>query len=279
MAEKPTLKVACVQISSGDDIATNTARAEHFIREAAAGGAQLICLPENVFLMQDAKQPRSPIADEAHPAIAHMRELASELGCWLLVGSVQVAAPHGDKAFNRSLLINPQGEVASQYDKIHLFDVQLPGGESYKESDRITPGNKAVMAETPWGKMGLSVCYDVRFPQHYREMAQKGAEILTVPAAFTHTTGQTDWEPLLRARAIENLAFVVAPAQCGEHPGGRRTWGHSLVIDPYGKVLADGGEKEGVVFADLDLSLPAKRRSEVPSLEASASAHASAARM
>jgi predicted amidohydrolase len=204
-------------------------------------------------------------AEQSDPGLAAFRELASELGIWLLIGSLAIKLSD-DKLANRSFLINAQGEVAARYDKIHMFDVDLPNGESYRESKNYQPGITAMVAETPWGALGMSVCYDLRFPNLYRELAQAGAKMLTVPAAFTRTTGQAHWHILLRARAIESGCFVFAPAQCGIHADGRETFGHSLVVAPWGEILSDGGEAPGIIMADIDLSRIKTARSAVPSL-------------
>jgi predicted amidohydrolase len=191
--------------------------------------------------------------------------LASELGVWLLLGSTAIAAGPG-KVFNRSLLFDPGGKITARYDKIHLFDVTLGGGESYRESETVEPGAKAVLAEGPMGaKLGLTICYDLRFPDLYRRLAQAGADILTAPSAFTRPTGEAHWEILLRARAIENGAFMVAPAQGGRHEDGRSTWGRSMIIDPWGKILAKLDHDEpGFITADLDLNLVAEARAKIP---------------
>ena len=188
-----------------------------------------------------------------------------ETGAWLLIGSLSIAV-EGGKVANRSLLVDPTGNIVARYDKIHLFDVDLGETESYRESATIAPGDRAVLAETPWGPLGMTVCYDLRFPQLYRTLAQRGALFLSIPAAFTRTTGRAHWHILQRARAIENGAFVFAPAQCGTHAEGRETYGHSLIVDPWGAVLADGGEEPGIVFAEIDPAAVASARNRIPSL-------------
>ena len=206
-----------------------------------------------------------PHAEPAHPALAHFRALAEELGAWLLLGSLAITAGPG-KIFNRSYLVTAQGAIAAHYDKLHLFDVDLADGESYRESALIEPGGAAVLAATPWATLGLTVCYDLRFAQLYRSLAQAGAEVLTVPAAFTKTSGQAHWHVLLRARAIETGCFVLAPCQCGDHGGGRETYGHSLIVDPWGRVLAEGGEETGFITAKIDLAEVEKARAMIPAL-------------
>lgn len=260
-------KVACAQITADREFDPNIATLERMIRRAREEGADLIALPENATMIEPIPSAalRKALPEERHPGLAAFRELARETGAWLLVGSLSVKLTSG-KIANRSLLLDPKGEIAARYDKIHLFDVQLRDDEGYRESETVEPGAKAVVAETPWAKLGLTVCYDVRFPQLYRMLAQAGAEVLTVPSAFTRTTGKAHWHTLLRARAIETGCFVVAPAQWGEHAEGRKTYGHSLVVDPWGEVLADGGEGEGLVFAEIDPSEVQKARRRIPSL-------------
>jgi predicted amidohydrolase len=204
-------------------------------------------------------------SESDHPALGAFRELARETGAWILGGSITVRAGPG-KVANRSLLLDPGGEIAGRYDKIHMFDVDLPGGESYRESDTYEPGRATCVARTPWGGLGMTVCYDLRFPWLYRDLALAGADFLSVPSAFTRPTGTAHWSVLLRARAIETGCFVFAPAQCGEHAGGRKTYGHSLIVDPWGAVLAEAGEGVGVIVADIDPSRVAEVRTSVPSL-------------
>jgi predicted amidohydrolase len=209
--------------------------------------------------------------EESDPVLAGLREEAARLGVWLLIGSLALKTQEADGRFaNRSFLIDDTGEIRARYDKIHMFDVDVSPEETYRESDGFRPGTRAVLAETPWARIGLSVCYDVRFPHLYRRLAQAGAQILTVPAAFSHVTGAAHWEVLLRARAIETGCFVLAPAQTGTHAASRgkarRTHGHSLVVAPWGDVLADGGTAPGIVTVDLDLAEVAKARNRVPSL-------------
>lgn len=263
------LTLACVQTNCGSDMATNIAALSAMVRDAAAQGAQWVALPENTFLMEPpggARNTEYDFAADAHPGVKAMQALARELNVWVLIGSVALAVDDSGKRVNRSLLVDAQGNITAGYDKIHLFDVDLGNGERYAESARILPGDAAVLAATPWGKLGMSVCYDVRFPHLYRALAQAGATLLAVPAAFTEKTGQAHWHTLLRARAIENGCFVIAPAQWGAHPGNRRTYGHSLVIDPWGEILLDGGEGTGVHLATLDLSRIGSARGRMPSL-------------
>ncbi len=259
--------LACVQTNAGNDMAANIAAAGALARQARAQGAELIALPECVAMMEsDFQRIRATAAPEdSHPALAAFQALAAELAAWLLVGSLTVETGT-DRAANRSFLIDDTGGLVARYDKIHMFDVDLPGGESYRESKRYRPGEAAVLAATPWGALGLSICYDLRFPQLYRALAAAGAAFLAVPSAFTRQTGQAHWHVLLRARAIETGCYVFAPAQCGEHPGRRLTYGHSLIVGPWGEVLADGGETPGIVTAVIDPERVAQARARIPSL-------------
>jgi len=260
-------KAACVQMNSAAEIAPNLESASKFIRAAAADGAQLVMTPENTTLIEPnrahllAKTP----TEEAHPGVPHFSALAKELGVWLLIGSMPVRADE-KRIANRSFLYDPAGNIVARYDKIHMFDVDLPNGETYRESNGVRPGEQAVVAATPWGGLGLTICYDVRFAYLHRALAQAGAVMLTVPAAFTVPTGQAHWHVLLRARAIETGCFVFAPAQTGTHAEGRLTYGHSLIISPWGEVLADAGEAPGYIVAEIDLEQVHKARSMVPAL-------------
>ncbi len=264
------LTVACVQMNSTAHVAENIEAATALIREAASHGADFIALPENAFLMATGETFQQQVYPEAnHPAIVAMRKLAQEIRRWILIGSVMCREAGQEKCANRSVLINAAGNVAATYDKIHLFDVEIPGGESHYESHRIASGAQAVVADTPWGGVGLSVCYDVRFPHLYRDLAKNGAAILTVPAAFTRFTGEKGgWHVLNRARAMENGCFVLAPAQCGTHEGanGRQTYGHSLIIDSWGTILAEAGDAPGVIVAEIDTAKVAETRTVMPSL-------------
>lgn len=263
----PPLRVALVQVNAGPEIGPNLEQAGIFVRQAAAQGAQLVCLPENVSLMAQGREKIlarvKPEAD--HPGVPFFRDLAKETGTWIMTGTLGCLLPDGRVA-NRAFVIDPQGEIKARYDKIHMFDVDLAGGESYRESATYRPGEQAVVAPTPWGGLGLTICYDVRFAYLYRALAKAGASIITVPAAFTVPTGRAHWHVLLRARAIETGAFILAPAQTGIHDGGRGTYGHSVIISPWGEVLADAGEEPGIILADLDLSRVAEARRMVPSL-------------
>ena len=261
-------KAACVQLRSSDDVAENIRQTSALVREAAVRGAQFIATPENTTLMApDAGAKLAHSYDEAHdPALPVFSALAKELNVWLLIGSLAIKVSD-TKTANRSFLFSPDGAVAARYSKIHLFDVALESGETYRESNTVAGGNEAVVADTDFGTVGLTVCYDVRFPQLYRRLAQKGAFLFTVPSAFTVPTGQAHWHVLLRARAIENGAFVIAPAQGGLHANGRKTYGHSLIVSPWGEVLAEAGTDPGVIVAEIDPALSAEARAKVPSLQ------------
>jgi predicted amidohydrolase len=260
-------RAACVQLRSSDDVGENVRIASALIREAKAKGAQFVATPENTALMAPdggAKFERS-FSGDRDPALPAFSALAEELGIWLLIGSLAIKVSE-TKTANRSFLIDPKGSIAARYDKIHLFDVDLPSGEKYRESNTVASGDRAVLADLPWGKIGLTICYDLRFPQLYRALAQSGALILTVPSAFTETTGNAHWHVLLRARAIENGAFIVAPAQGGTHANGRQTYGHSLIVAPWGEILAEGGTEPSVIVADIDPALAVDARARVPNL-------------
>ena len=241
------------------------------IRQAVASGAQLILTPEATnFLIKDRAARDAVLADaETDLVVQGLRDLARELKVWLLVGSAIVKSGHegDDRAANRSILIDDTGAVVSAYDKLHVYDVDLPTGERWRESASIRPGDAAVVADTPWGRLGLTICYDVRFPHLHRALARAGASMIAVPAAFTVPTGEAHWETLLRARAIESGAYILAPAQAGEHEDGRRTWGRSTVVAPWGEVIARlDGDKPGVLFATLDFDAVTRAREAVPQL-------------
>ncbi len=260
-------RAACVQLCTSDDMAENIRVASALIREAAGKGARFVATPENTTLMAadaGAKLEKS-FAEEADPALPVFSDLAAELGIWLLIGSLAIKLSD-HKAANRSFLIDPKGAITARYNKIHLFDVALPEGEQYRESDSVAGGDVAVTADLPGGRIGLSVCYDVRFPQLYRALAEAGAFLFTLPAAFTETTGKAHWHVLVRARAIENGAYVVAPAQTGTHAGGRRTYGHSLIVSPWGEILAEAGPEPGVILAEIDPEKSRLARAQIPSL-------------
>ncbi len=259
--------VACVQNSAIDDVDHNIRDTSELVRNAVGDGADFVCLPEYFTCLEktDSLYIERGYRESEHPALENFRKLSLELKSWILLGSVAVKI--GDeKVANRSYLLNSSGEVVQTYDKIHLFDVALKRGESYKESTTVAPGNRACLAKLPWGRLGFSVCYDVRFPQLYRRLAQAGADFISIPAAFTATTGAAHWHVLVRARAIETGCYVFAPGQYGKRPWGRRTYGHSLIVDPWGEVLADAGEERGIVLAEIDPAKVAEARGMIPSL-------------
>ncbi len=260
-------RVACVQNCAGTETDPNLKDCVELVREAAGRGAAFILLPEYFTGLDIQGQILIPeaFAEADHPALPLFAGLAQDHRAWILLGSLAITLEGGAIA-NRSYLLDPDGAIAARYDKIHLFDVDLAGGESYRESATIAPGTCATVADLPWGRVGLSICYDLRFAQLYRALAKAGADFLTVPAAFTKTTGQAHWHVLLRARAIETGCFVFAPCQYGVHAGGRATYGHSLIVDPWGQVLADGGEERGVVVAEVDPAAVVRARAMIPAL-------------
>jgi len=262
-------RIALIQTRTPDTQADALAELEPLVRQAAAGGARLIATPEGSNLLQrDREKLQGVLAAPADDAVVQgLRALARELGVEILIGSALVRRPDG-LAANRALFIRADGGIAATYDKIHMFDVDLPTGESARESQLYTPGETAVVLGAEVGRLGLTICYDVRFPGLFRALARAGAEIIAVPAAFTRPTGEAHWEILLRARAIECGCYVIAPAQGGRHADGRGTWGHSIVVGPWGEVVAAFDHDEpGVLFADIDLEASAKARAAVPALK------------
>jgi deaminated glutathione amidase len=260
-------RLACVQVNAGNEIAPNLEIASQLTRQAAAEGADFISLPECVALLEPDRAAllRKSATAADHPALKAFTDLAGELGKWIHVGSLAVLS-EGGRVANRTFLIDPQGSVTATYDKIHMFDVDLDGGDSYRESNTYQPGDAAVMADLPWGAAGLTICYDVRFPALYTHLANAGAHFIGVPSAFTLKTGQDHWHVLLRARAIETGCWVFAAAQCGDHAGGRQTYGHSLIVDPWGEVVAEAGTEPGIIVAEIDPDRVAEARRSVPSL-------------
>lgn len=261
------VKAACIQMTSGPDIKQNLAEAERFIRKASNAGAKLIATPENTCQVRHPANQmleNAPTQDD-HPGIPLFSSLAKELDIWILIGSMTVKT--GSKLANRSFLFAPDGTIKSQYDKIHLFDVVLTTGDEYRESDIVTPGDKPVIAQTPWGGVGMTICYDVRFAYLYRRLAQQGASILSVPAAFTVPTGKAHWEILLRARAIETGSYILAPAQIGEHENGRKTWGHSMIVNPWGEIVTEKEEGTGIITANLNMAIVKRARQSIPALQ------------
>jgi predicted amidohydrolase len=261
--------IACVQTNTQNDMDYNISIAGLLINQAAGEGADLITTPENVFFMGNNAQELLDNAyyQDEHPAILKMQELADLLRVWILIGSVAVKVKNSDKLANRSIMINHKGQIIDIYDKIHLYDVKVSGGESHKESKRYLAGEKAVISKTKWCDIGMTVCYDLRFPHLYRKLSQSGAKIITVPSAFTKFTGKAHWHTLLQARAIENSCYIVAPAQTGKHPANRETFGHSLIIDPWGRILQDAGEEETTISCEIDLNVVGDVRKQLPSLE------------
>ncbi|ATE65077.1 carbon-nitrogen hydrolase family protein [Rhizorhabdus dicambivorans] len=263
------MRVALLQSRTGIDPAANAAVLVDAVARAKAGGAEMLFTPEMSGLLdQNRKRAAAHLSDETgDPVLAAVRKAAADHGIWVHIGSLAQTGGSDGRLVNRAFMIDDGGAVRARYDKIHLFDVDLPTGESWRESAAYAPGERVVIAATPWAKIGLSICYDMRFPDLYRALSNGGAEILAVPAAFTVPTGKAHWHVLLRARAIEAGAFVVAAAQWGDHEDGRATYGHSLVVDPWGEVLLDMGEGEGVGFADLDMARLADVRARVPALK------------
>ncbi len=263
------LRAACVQMRSGVEIAPNIVAASTLVRQAATAGATFIATPEMTNLLDIRPGMARPkiVSQDDDATLAAFRALADELGVWLLLGSIAVTVEGDDRFANRSFLIGPDGTIIAQYDKIHMFDVEVGDGQTYRESRAYRPGESATLACAAIGRMGMTICYDLRFPALYRSLAQAGAQILTVPAAFTRVTGEAHWHVLLRARAIETGCFVIAPAQGGRHEDGRETYGHSLIISPWGEILAEAeSDAPGVIWADIDLDQVDKARARIPSL-------------
>ncbi len=263
-----TFKAAMIQMRSGLKPAANLDDATRLIGEAKAAGADYVQTPEMTNLLAaNRDQLFAAIVEEEHDtSLAAYRELARKLGLFIHVGSMAIKVSP-DKAANRGFLITPAGDIAARYDKIHMFDVDLGNGESYRESRNYSAGERAVLSDLPWGRLGLTICYDLRFPDLYRALAEAGATMLAIPSAFTRPTGEAHWHVLMRARAIENGSFVLASAQAGKHESGRETYGHSIIVDPWGRVLAEGGTETGIVMAEIDPAEVTKARAKVPSLQ------------
>ena len=266
-------RLGLIQMCAGDDPAQNAQTATDMVNEAADQGADFVLTPEVTNCLSSSRTHQRAVltSEDQDITLSTLRDVAAKRGVWVLIGSLGLTTDDADGRFaNRSFLITPTGDIAARYDKIHMFDVDLGDGESFRESDGYRPGDQAVVAQTDFAPVGMSICYDLRFPYLYRDLAQAGAQILTVPAAFHPVTGAAHWHVLLRARAIETGCFVVAPAQTGTHPTTRgkprQSYGHSLVVAPWGDVLADGGTDAGIVFADIDLKQVAEARKRVPSL-------------
>jgi predicted amidohydrolase len=262
-----SFKVGLVQMRSGLLPQANLAAARDLIEQAAEAGAEYVLTPEMTNIMEIKRERLfAAISDEENdPTLAALRETARKRAIYLHIGSLAIRVSP-DKAANRSFLIDRRGEIIARYDKIHMFDVDLANGESYRESNNFRAGELAVLADLPWGRLGLTVCYDLRFPSLYRALAEAGATFLSIPAAFTKQTGEAHWHVLMRARAIENGCFVFAAAQGGAHENGRATFGHSLVVDPWGQILAEAGSEPGIIVADIDPAAVATARARIPSL-------------
>lgn len=263
-----TFKAAMIQMRSGLNPTANIDDAVHFIGEAKSAGADYALTPEmtNILAAKREQLFAVVVEEEKDTSLATMRELARKLGIYVHIGSLAIKISN-DRAANRSFLIDPKGDIAARYDKVHMFDVDLADGESYRESRNYRPGELAVLADLPWGRLGLTVCYDLRFPALYRALAEAGATMLAIPSAFTKQTGEAHWHVLMRSRAIENGSFVFAAAQGGKHENGRETYGHSLVVDPWGRIIAEGGTEPGIIMAEIDLAEVAKARARIPSLQ------------
>jgi deaminated glutathione amidase len=266
-AERLSFNAAMIQMRSGLDPAANLAAALELIDRAKQAGADYVLTPEmtNILAARREQLFAKIVAEEQDVTLASLREVARKLAIYIHIGSLAVKASP-EKAANRSFLIDRRGDVAARYDKIHMFDVDLAGGESYRESNSYRPGELAILADLPWGRLGLTVCYDLRFPALYRALAEAGASFLAIPSAFTRQTGEAHWHVLQRARAIENGCFVFAAAQAGKHDNGRETYGHSVIVDPWGRILAEGGGEPGVVMAEIDVAEVVAARSRIPSL-------------
>jgi predicted amidohydrolase len=260
-------KAACLQVNAGNILDDNIEATRALTERAVESGAQLVLMPENVIMMEWGRRAITEKArkESDHEGLKAFRALAQKHGIWLHCGSLTIKL-EDDRVANRTYVLSPEGEIAAQYDKIHMFDVDLGNGERYAESSTFAPGNQAVVVDLPWCRLGLTICYDLRFPNLFRNLAQAGADVITVPAAFTRTTGEAHWHVLLRARAIETGAYVLAPAQTGTHPNDRKTYGHALIVDPWGQILADAGTEPGVILADIDPGASARTRQKMPSL-------------
>ncbi|HZP70340.1 MAG TPA: carbon-nitrogen hydrolase family protein [Pseudolabrys sp.] len=263
-----TFKAAMIQMRSGLQPGVNVDAAVRYIGEAKSAGAEYVLTPEmtNVLAANREQLFAVVVEEEADASLATLREVARKAGIYVHVGSLAIRISP-DRAANRSFLIDPKGEILARYDKIHMFDVDLAGGESYRESRNYRPGELAVLADLPWGRLGFTICYDLRFPALYRALAEAGATMLAIPSAFTKQTGEAHWHVLIRSRAIENGCFVFAAAQGGRHENGRDTFGHSLIVDPWGRIIAEGGTEPGVIVAEINPVEVANARGRIPSLQ------------
>lgn len=263
-----SFKAAMIQMRSGLQPGANVDAAVRYIGDAKSAGAEYVLTPEmtNILVANREQLFAAVVEEEADASLATLREVARKLGIYVHIGSLAIKISP-DRAANRSFLIDPKGNILARYDKIHMFDVDLAGGESYRESRNYRPGELAVLADLPWGRLGLTVCYDLRFPALYRALAEAGATVLAIPSAFTKQTGEAHWHVLIRSRAIENGCFVFAAAQGGGHENGRDTFGHSLIVDPWGRILAEGGTEPGVIVAEINPAEVANARARIPSLQ------------
>ena len=261
------LKVACIQTNSKSDPNINIREVSSLIRAARSTGAELITTPEVVGMLEPNREKALNKAqpENYHGVLREFQALSRDLAIWLLIGSISIKLSNG-KLANRSFLINPDGQIIARYTKIHMFDVEVNDGSIYRESATYQPGTSACLARTPWGLVGLTICYDIRFPALYRDLAKAGAKIIFIPSAFTEVTGEAHWHILQRARAIENGCFIVSAAQTGTHEQNRKTFGHSIIVDPWGNILADANKDVGFITADLDLNLVDEVRKKIPSL-------------
>ena len=263
-----TFKAAMIQMRSGLQPGANVDAAVRYIGDAKSTGAEYVLTPEMTNILAANREQLFTVAveEEADASLATLREVARKLGIYVHIGSLAIRISP-DRAANRSFLIDPKGDILARYDKIHMFDVDLAGGESYRESRNYRPGELAVLADLPWGRLGLTVCYDLRFPALYRALAEAGATMLAIPSAFTKQTGEAHWHVLIRSRAIENGCFVFAAAQGGRHENGRDTFGHSLIVDPWGRIIAEGGTEPGVIVAEINPAEVVNARARIPSLQ------------
>jgi len=266
------MKVAALQLCASDDPVANLAHTLSMLQQASEAGAQFIATPEVTNCVSSSRRRQNKVLalQENDQTLAAMCTAAARFGVWISVGSLALKLPDDDRFTNRSFMIDPSGQIVAQYDKIHMFDVTLSETEQYRESDGYRAGDHAVIADTAFGRIGMTICYDIRFPHLYRGLAKSGASILLIPAAFAQPTGRAHWEVLLRARAIETGCYVIAAAQTGEHQTSqrrpRKTYGHSMIVSPWGEIMADAGEDQGIIYADLDLSLVESTRARVPSI-------------
>ncbi len=266
-SKESIFRAACVQLNTGNNLDNNIADAIKSIRKAADLGADFVALPENsVFMSKNSEDAKAnALFEDNHPAVSAFSDVAAELKIWILAGTISIQLKNGLLA-NRAFVFNAKGEIVAKYDKIHMFDAKLAENQQYFESKIFQPGDSAVALDLPWLKLGLTICYDVRFPYLYRSLAHAGAGLIAVPSAFTYLTGKDHWHSLLRARAIENACYIIAPAQCGKHPGNRRTYGHSMVISPWGEIISEAGNIPGIIDVEIDVSKIEEVRNKIPVL-------------